>query len=440
MSLLYKTLFEVKLMHEYFITDINGHTIFDEPIQNKRLQFLLDAYANDADSIDKELQISFSDVFKSMHDSHQLRLIPSYSGFKVMIRVNEKKLPDQSTVYEPFVPLPASLGSCIQVTRKNNLIDRYTNSRISRPLPSIYFFSNENIPGAKSFPFLSNAVAPMKPLYHYEQGEMAAFGADLMRFYKDRNGAEAWNPVTGSAFANEGDRMLLPMQFKYTFEAADKVTQASFVLKDNNGNELKTITASGTAPLRNTTLDFSDKAIALSPDGNTTLSDSVYTLQVSGDNGYQFEQPVIFSNQLYDESTWAIILIRLTAKNTQFNLLDADGRLITHRDPNNILTDPPVFELSIPSRFGYWRYINNRGSKLDLPADLTGYLFISDNGLLQTLTPRTLSKRYFLLTNDLGTETKYLPNPVNYGLIKDEEDRICFDIKVPESDLFPVLP
>jgi hypothetical protein len=42
MALIYKILFEVKLIHEYFFTDKNGDTIFAQANQSDRINMLLD--------------------------------------------------------------------------------------------------------------------------------------------------------------------------------------------------------------------------------------------------------------------------------------------------------------------------------------------------------------------------------------------------------------
>lgn len=442
MNLHYKPLLEVKLTHEYFTTDVNGHTLFGETDQQKRLQFLLNEYTTDVDSIEKELLISFSDTFKTLHDSSLLKLIPAYSGFKIMVKVNQSQLADKSIVYTPSIDLPDDLCACISIAKRSNLIDQLTNTRISTPFPTNYFFSNENISGDKVWPFITNPVPTLDPLFPYEQGEMATNGTSIESFFTDTNGTEQWNAVTGTSFANESDRMLVPLQFTYTIPTTANVTTASFVLKDSKGNEVRTITAAnGALPLLPVPLDFSANVLhplALGISGS--LIDYTYQLQVTGDNGYRFSRTLLFSKELYNPGAWAVVMIQTKAKNTQFNLLDSDGRLLTRRKPDNTLVDPPTFEMPIGSRFGYFRYFNDRGKQLTLAPDLTAYLYADPrNPFLQTLKPRTISKLYLLLTDNTGTQTKYLPNPVNYTPVKDKGNRICFDIRVPQSDLFPIV-
>ena len=63
MPLIYKTLFEVKLIQEYFFTDINGDTIFAQANQSDRLNLLLNEYSGDRQSINDDLGFEFPQVF-----------------------------------------------------------------------------------------------------------------------------------------------------------------------------------------------------------------------------------------------------------------------------------------------------------------------------------------------------------------------------------------
>ncbi|MGN6539420.1 MAG: hypothetical protein ACTHKY_01295, partial [Ginsengibacter sp.] len=68
----------------------------------------------------------------------------------------------------------------------------------------------------------------------------------------------------------------------------------------------------------------------------------------------------------------------------------------------------------------------------------TDYL-VKEDKILLTKRPRSVAGNYFLLQKEGTTDTVYVPNPLNYDLKKDDKARLCFDIMVPESDLFPVV-
>lgn len=435
MSLLYKPLFEVKLLHEYFITDSEGNTPFDDPDPESRMLFLEKAFASGRQSIDKYLYAALPEKIRD--NTNNIKLIPSYSGFKVFIQVKKKVLTDGREVYEPFLPLPWISTFSIQLLYRDIGLDQYTNGRTGRPTPSLYFFWNGNVAGDKSYPYINNPVPPRSWSQPYEQGELALIGTGAEEFYKDLNGADAWRPVTGSHFANESDRVLLPLRFTYKFSNSDTVTKAAFVLKDSKGNELKKIDHVAAGPNSSLSLDFSDVAATLKANG--PVEDQLYSLEVTGDGGYLYNSKVIFSNELYDKNVWGVVHISLSSVDKDYNLLDDDGYLVAYKDKDGIKFNPRTFEIPIKSRLGYWRYKNDHGYELDLVPELTGYLF-KTRGLLQSKSPRAVANTYFLLSSDLAVEKKYLPNPVNYNPVKDDLGRLCFDIKVPECDLFPLLP
>ena len=58
-SLIYKTLFEIKLMHEFYLTEKDGNTIFDLADQKDRINFLLNQYTIDRSSVNKDIEFKF---------------------------------------------------------------------------------------------------------------------------------------------------------------------------------------------------------------------------------------------------------------------------------------------------------------------------------------------------------------------------------------------
>jgi hypothetical protein len=66
------------------------------------------------------------------------------------------------------------------------------------------------------------------------------------------------------------------------------------------------------------------------------------------------------------------------------------------------------------------------------------YLFKEDKMLL-SIKPRSIAQSFFQLQEEGSTNKKYFPNPVNYDIKRDEKERLCFDIRVPRSDLFDVV-
>ena len=123
MELIYKTLCEIKLEHEYFLTEEDGKNLFSESDPLKRLAQLELAFEKNRESMDRDIDFDFPDTLKESYKEYGLKLLPSYSGCKVLIRVNKKILPDNSLVFEPYFSLPGALDIFILFIKKNNLPD-----------------------------------------------------------------------------------------------------------------------------------------------------------------------------------------------------------------------------------------------------------------------------------------------------------------------------
>ena len=438
MSLIYKTLFEVKLMHEYYLTDADGKTVFELVNQVDRINFLLNQFSTDRPSVNGDIEFTFPKKMESKYGNYYLKLLSTYSGFKVAIRVNQQLLSDGTLVYEPFVTLPDNLNIYIQIGKKSGAFDSYTHFGVYSPVASTYIFSNEDISGAKTFPFITSAISAFDASRPYTQGDIASYGAnDIRQYYKDTVG-DQWEAIPGSAFANQNDRLLLPSRFYYSFPSLSNVTNAVFVLKDKNGNVVKTITVDGANFLSKTLLDFSDVANTISLPESFQFAAIIFTLEVNGSNGYTASHSLIFSNLLYSRDTWGLVIVKNKVTESSFNLLATDGFLIKRKLNTGDWNEAPIFEIPIKSRFPFFRFINEKGKELNIASSLNDYLF-KEGTFLLSKRPRSISESYFKLQKEGSTDTAYVPNPLNYDLKKDNKDRLCLDIMVPESDLFPVV-
>lgn len=437
MSLVYKTLFEVKLMHEYYLTDADGKTVFQLANQVDRINFLLNQFSTDRPSVNEDIEFTFPKAMESKFGNCYLKLLPTYSGFKVAVRVNQQFLGDGTLVYEPFVTLPDDLNIYIQIEKKSGAFDSYTHSGVFNPVASTYIFSNEDISGAKTFPFITSAISAFDASRPYTQGDVASYGAnDIRQYYKDTVG-DQWEAIPGSAFANENDRLLLPLRFYYSFPNLSNITNAVFVLKDKNDNPVKTITVNSADFLSKTLLDFSDVTDEISLPETFQYPDVIFTLEVNGSNGYFTSHSLIFNDLLYSRDTWGLVIVKNKVTEPSFNLLASDGFLIKRKLSTGDWNEAPIFEIPIKSRFPFFRFINEKGKELNIASSLTDYLF-KEGTFLLSKRPRSISESYFKLQKEGSTDTAYVPNPLNYDLKKDNKDRLCLDIMVPESDLFPV--
>lgn len=433
--MIYKTLFHVKLLHEYFLSEQKGETIFAIPAQADRMDFLMNKMALDQPSVSNFLQFEFPEEQAPLYKDQHIRVLPTYSGCKVAVEVNAARLPDNSIVYTPKVPLQDDINISILARLTNPAFNTFTNTRIGRSTPAIYYFSNENISAAKTFPRCCNPVAAFDAGKIYEQGELASFGAnDIRAFYSDGGGPQ-WRPVSGPGFVNEADRLLVSQRFWYNFPPDANITDAEFELVDFNAVSLKTISLQSINPFYRAFLDFS----ALDLETILNNETPVYTLNVNASGGYSESLNLVFAPETMDLTNhWALMQFKASVASAGFDLLDASGRLIRRKNPDGSWVEAPIFELPITSRLTYWRYINDRKQKFnnaDFPSD---FLDFSDHALVSkaprpSTYPATLFKK-------ADNTWHYLPNPLPDGLVRIENRQLFTDIIVPKSKLFPTAP
>jgi hypothetical protein len=357
-----------------------------------------------------------------------------------MVRVNQKRQPDNSTVFEPFFPLPEDLEIFILLIKKNNLPDAYSSGRLSRSLPSIYLFSNENINGASVFPFIVSPISAFDAGVTYEQGELALdAGNNLVELFYDNTGTLQQRAITTpvNSFANENDRILLPGKFYYSVTGNKPVTELEISVTDSSNNIIKEFSFVQPEPITRVRLDFTDKADLLQLSETLTLPNAVFSLAATGNNGYSESRKIVFGDHLVPVSAFGAVLLKPVVTSPIFNLLTDEGWIVQKRDPLGSLSAAPVFEIPFKSRFGHFRYLNSNGKELQLDPSLNNFLF-KENGALISQMPVSLCRYYFLISDNTGIITKYLPNPESYDIKTDSFRRVYFDIHVPESELFPL--
>src|SRR6266404_483790 len=184
MASIYKILYELKLLHEYYLIDKNGNSIFDKPTQQGKINFLTDFFKLNRSTIASDLDIALPEFSKRILSDYQLRLIPSYSGFRIAVKVEPKKLSDNSTVFKPLVPFPDDLPLTIGLYKKNHSLDLFTNNRFNGTHNGVYFFTNRESSNPKLFPVLSEPIPTYSPGSNYEQGELTSdFANNTQAFY-----------------------------------------------------------------------------------------------------------------------------------------------------------------------------------------------------------------------------------------------------------------
>jgi hypothetical protein len=434
---LYKVLFEVLFLHEYHLTNSDQSSIFDAANIGNAGGYLAQRWQQGLPSTLDGVTVSLPPATQKLFAQQQMRLVPGYSGFQVVVRVNANKRADGSVLYTPVAPLDDTDSFVILLQEAGGALSAISNGRMQRNTNGIYFFSNAR---AASFPSLSNAIPAKAANYPYEQGELLKDGKTVKAFYFDGKNSQ-FLPVTGDGYANESDRVLVGTNFVYRFKPTDVVMDASFSLQESSGKVLKTITAKTSLPMRAVSLDFSQDD-AGNPLPVTTVPDSsavVYTLKVRGTGNYSQTIPLVFYGD-QPGSSWGAVQVQTKVSNSAFSLLDGSGNLQTRVKADGTVQAAPSFQLRVKSLFRFRKYINNTGLTLSAPiGNLTSFLQQSGSELM-TLTPVPLTYLpYFFSTNPSAQSPTwvYLPAPEPGGAMESSNNQLFSVIRVPESKLFP---
>jgi len=423
------------VLHEYFLTEPDGKNIFDRNTPAGRNDFLRTLAMSDSRNINQDLE--FAPAAAELSMPYKFVLLPSYAGFKVCIEVIPEKSGAGITVFWPRAAITNDTSFPVMLLKRNRNVEAYSNGRLATAMRETLYFSNEAYAGPKTYPFLSNPVPVLNAGVVYEQGELSEHAAnDIRAFYQDSTNTTRWLRVSGSCSVNETDRVLVPLQFLYSLRTAGDVSGISVTLTDPRGIQV----------MQQTFARSSDGVIALTFPANVvqTVAQQVpqpnytYTLTVTGSGGFSRTHRLLFYDGADYAQAWALVQIKATSSNADFNLLNADGSLRTQRQSNGVMNPShPVFEIPVRSRITWWRYIN--ASRLPLNNLHADYLDGSD-GKLVSKAPRPMSYHpVFFLKPD--NTPYFLPGPKPGEVVLLEDGRLFSNIYVSNvPDLFPLAP
>lgn len=437
MRTLYKTVCEVKWLHEYYLTLNDRTCVFDKNTQAARLQFLYDRFLANISSIHQDVDFRQA-AGSSLTRDLQWRIIPSYAGFRIMARVDERTLGNGTVVYKPLVA-PAGNDTVRVSLYPRKDVRRYSGGLGMQSINPYWYFSNNDIAAARLHPYLTSPVPNHSPLQNYLQGEITNMGGTIRCFLN--NGAlDPWQSLPGSRYASSADNILLPLTFPYRFHPNEGVTSASFTLKDSSNAVVHSIAFNDPAGLQVLQVNMHTENNTV----NTLLrtkagTHHLYKLEVTGNNGYtKTFKGLLFADDTMDiASTLGIVDLDIYPNQSAFSLLDASGDLQTRILPNGTKTPHPVFEIWMKSKYVFWKYYNTNRKSIQLNPLLADLVNLNA-GVLHTQNPQPMTFTPLQLRK-LNNTLVLLPNPEEERYPSSESGRYVFNIPVPESLLFPAV-
>lgn len=375
----YQRLFEIRILHEYYLLGPNVLSYFDLPKSERNTLFRNRVLWNQY-HLRNDLLIEPDDKTKAILKGLQWRFLQTLAGMSVAVSAIPFQLSNGSPAKKPAIPPNPGTRLTFYLRLRNPLFQNFTSLPLRRKNPSpIYYFSNHPsaVQGA-DFASLSAPVATLESGKPYEMGELSRAGGALKEALQNTDGTDPnhWRDLAGDGYVNESDRICLPKTFRYPFAAPDNIHAATFNLKQPDGTPLLTLTinSDGTTPLTDVVVRFSPSP----PDG-------LYILNI--DAGPVQKDMNVFFTDAYDPTAFGIVHLDLDVTDPTFRILGAEGEIRNENADPAGKPIPPVFEIRLRSRKTIWRYLSYFNNRRIRPDGLPDHLRQEDNTAV-TLAPQ----------------------------------------------------
>jgi len=433
-DIVFKRLFEVQILHDYFLTETDGSSFFGKNKAEKSAQ-IQEKLIHGLYDIRKYFSIRPTDKTKRRLSEYKILWFPTALGFLVGMEVSVENQAG-AVFYKPKIEIDPDLRLSFSVQPKLPFFEAITSLSFQPALPSKFYFTNKDkeefdenaVPNYTSLS-LAKKVRVHQPGSQYEMGNLVDFAGTVKEALQktDGNTAAHWENAEDKRFITEADRLLLPRRFAYTLKKEDGITDLTAKLEDPLGNEVKTLNLSSADPLVNPVLRF--EKVDDTDENSAEIAKGDYKLKITVGGTPEITYEVLLDDDLYSADGKGIVDIRADELDSPFSLLDAAGFLKTRIDAANVKTPHPVFELRFKNRRTYWRYRKEGDFS---PAEITATAAHLDHR-----PERLISKKPKALTETLvpfiNGAALVLPHP-RYPSVRVEGDKIYSEIYIHQSN------
>ncbi len=420
----YTRLFRCQIRHDYYLNLGEGVYFNDlDPVADAvSVARILDTY-----DIRSLLEIRpFSATVRSLA-GHRMKLVSDRGGFYVGTATDPAPAGGRTPATRPAADTVWHFGLR---PRDGAEWANVTEQRMRPNLPALFYFSNRRPGWSASVPSdpLSLAVpAAGRQRRLYAAGEVVQEGPVRYRALQDVIAAST--SVTDPAFwvveapvrgeATDADRSLLPTTFKYTLtpESGLSPTTLTATLNDTGG-------ALAFPPLEFTSI-FGRDTVQLD---FSAAAPGWYDLVITTDTDYTTTHRIHLNDELYDPTLWGVVSIGTPASDSGLRLFEPDGRL---RLDGAGQTTTPEFQVRIPNRRTYWRYIAHPTQTLPANAD---FGLDTQNRLVAT-APRSLTRFGTPVQITGGNGPVTLPSPRSRSLLPEADGRVYSELYLGVLDL-----
>ncbi len=433
----FKKIFEVHVLHDYFLTTTDGTSFFERnEIEKKGV--LSSKLTHGIYNSSHIFTIRPLEKTKARMNEYGFVMAQTPLGFVVGIEVNTSDL-GGATVYKPKLKVPTSIQLSFSIATRFSFFNTITNIGFESVFPAIHYFTNKGrqeldeatVPAYKSLQ-LTDTHREHQPGMHHEMGALINFGGTYREALQKTDGTDPahWEDIENRRVVSKADRILLPNNFAFSFKEEDAITDADFVLEDAANTVVKTIAKSTgtslvTVPLNFSKVDENDPNSPVIPTG-------FYTLKVRANGGPEISYPIYLNDTAYNKELFGIIELRFDEPAGPYSLLDAAGFLKTRITAAGEVVPHPVFELRLKNRSTYWRYHSESVFSAGDIANTNAHLAPASpaNEKLVSIRPKRLTEALVPFVNGVD---QVLPHPETSSL-RVEKEKIYSEIFINQSN------
>lgn len=464
-NLIFKRLFEVRFLHEFFLADreADGALFFSKTPAVRKI-FLEKFILRGGQDIRTELEFEPTPDTARRLRGLQWKFGTTATGFIVGAPVVEQEIDNAPALVPKTAPKLGERFSFF-VRLKNPQFRSYTALRMRQPDGVIpyYYMSNrgKTLAAAATSPLsepmpLSEAVADFQIEKIYEPGELAFFNGKIYEAVGNTQNSpndapQKWLEAKVTAqqgYLNESDRRLVASQFVWNWTGSVPA-KLEFLLKKNETDDdalaLKIIQASVSDRSRRVPLNFFSQHKNLDGTPGNLIAEGNYFLKIKRDGVDELTRPFFILPEISGGSPAAnspllgIVSIEHLEKNEGIHFLDEKGRILSSTPAAGTgETAHPVFEVRLLSRGAWWRYRSDRAQVLKTTPTSAPVLSKLGDDLMTKKPMRFFSFAQVFSAGGSSTPI-HLPNPPPTSLQPSPDGRLVAQLLVSKlTDLIDI--
>lgn len=355
----YDILFEVKLLHHYFLN--RGMTNYALMTEDEQAEIMLNYDVRDIFTITPTAEC------RKHLDRHQCLCKQTPAG--IIVGLKAELVSQNPRRYKPFHQIDDDLVFTFHLHLRDFGLLNYTDLPLTGDSGRVYVFTNRKGSSSKAFPSLCTFPDSYSNGPAYLPGEMVVNnGANPARLFIARQKTTA-NPAGSPDWLVEKKSDGFPMSYATAADRQQLVReQLRYRVKTAGVEpEVTLTTGSGTViEVKSDLLPGEFRTVQLDLRG---LPEGFYSLHAeSADHSYQDDLRFYLLQR--KEPPFAILELQVQSDITAYNMLDPQGRL-----------RGPAYELRFRNRATHWRYVGknfNASSVTTTPMPLTRHGFIDN--------------------------------------------------------------